>query len=228
MKLYLVRHGKTTDNKEGRFTSQNHGELSEEGEKHGELVGDLISLVSPSQIKGSSLGRLYQTLLIGAVKAHYIGPIQPDDRLWEVGFGAFTGKTIEEIRAMCGVPDLGEYDDRYMNDCEFRTELVRDFGVEALESIAERRGSFLAEVQQFARDAPDAAMMAGSHGAFLANIMEGVIYGTCGRNIESVEKGGVYPQHHDEASVVTYDKEGGVVQVQLNIPIKELLNPASQ
>ena len=110
--------------------------LSEEGEAHGRLIGDLMSMVSPSKVYASSLNRLHHTITIAACRAGYTGEIQSGERLWEVGFGVFTGKTIQEIREMCGDPTLKEYDDKYMNDSDFRRRLVREFHIETLERVA--------------------------------------------------------------------------------------------
>lgn len=223
MKLYLSRHGKTTDNEKGIWTSQMHGKLTYQGKAHAENLGRLVQLYAPRIIIASDLKRAYDTAQIAAESGGYHGEIERDPRLREVDFGDFTGKTIQEIREMCGIPNLREYDDCYMNDSDLRNRLVAEFGIESLGDLAKRRDGFLEKIANLAKQDEDSSIFAVSHSAFLAHVVEGILYKTCGKNVRLTENGGFYPQHYDQVSIIDYANDGSIENTQINIPIEELL-----
>jgi probable phosphoglycerate mutase len=97
--IYLVRHGQTVFNAEGRFQGQSDSPLTTLGETQArrigrrlrDLVGDDATLVA------SPLGRTQHTARIIAEALDHRRPIQLDARLAEVTMGVWDGMTGEDI-----------------------------------------------------------------------------------------------------------------------------------
>ena len=97
-RLVLVRHGVTDWNREGRFQGHLDPPLSEVGRREAQLVAERIAsdeLLRPARIVSSSLARAMETAAVigGATGA----PVEPDDRLMEIGQGEWEGRTHAEL-----------------------------------------------------------------------------------------------------------------------------------
>lgn len=96
--LYLVRHGATAANAEGRYIGWDEHPLSPEGLAQAERVARRVAALAPSRLVTSDLGRCVQT---AEAIARATGlPFEPDRRLRELNFGLFSGKTYDEIAAV--------------------------------------------------------------------------------------------------------------------------------
>lgn len=93
-KLYLIRHGLTAGNLEGRYVGNTDLDLCEEG------VGELLSL--KSSYAYPNVGRVYSSPLKRCVEtARLLYPEMTPvtvEGLREYSFGAFEGRTPEELR----------------------------------------------------------------------------------------------------------------------------------
>lgn len=98
--IYLIRHGETEWNAQGRFQGKLDSRLTETGVKQAEAIGRRLAglglqfdafIVSP-------LGRTRQTATIVAGLAH-LPAAQWDDRLAEVSLGTWDGLTHFDIDA---------------------------------------------------------------------------------------------------------------------------------
>lgn len=95
--LYLVRHGATAANLEGRYIGWDEHPLSPEGLAQAQRVAGFLAGQSPTSLYTSDLGRCVQTAeQIG--QAAGLMPVA-DRRFRELNFGRFAGSTYAEIAA---------------------------------------------------------------------------------------------------------------------------------
>jgi broad specificity phosphatase PhoE len=103
--IYLVRHGQTSFNAEGRFQGHNDSPLTQLGEAQaraaGHLLRELLSGESDWRIVASPLGRARRTAEIIA-EITGLDEIAFDDRLKEITLGSWDGLTRAEIDARAG------------------------------------------------------------------------------------------------------------------------------
>jgi broad specificity phosphatase PhoE len=98
--LYLVRHGETDWNVEGRWQGQTDVPLNQNGLAQATQVAELLLDVQIEAIYASDLRRTLDT-------ARAIGereglPVIPDERLRERNHGVWEGLTLEEIQVHYG------------------------------------------------------------------------------------------------------------------------------
>ncbi|MFZ5814750.1 MAG: histidine phosphatase family protein [Bacillota bacterium] len=132
--LYLVRHGATAANQEGRYIGCSEHPLSPEGEAQAARLAAFFRAEPPAAIRSSDLGRALQTArAIGAATGL---PVQPDPRLRELHFGQWDGLTYTEIEALAPAPLRA-----WLEDPEHRAPP----GGESLASLRSRALAALAE-----------------------------------------------------------------------------------
>jgi probable phosphoglycerate mutase len=93
-KLYLCRHGDTKWSGQRRLAGRNDIPLVEQGELNARLLGDRLRAVHFERVLVSPLSRARRTaeLALGEVNAVV------DERLLEIDFGEYDGRTVAEIR----------------------------------------------------------------------------------------------------------------------------------
>lgn len=96
--VVLVRHGETAANVEQRWQGHTDWPLTADGEEQAGRVG--LELPELDAVYSSPLLRARQTAL--AIADHHDLPIREDDRLKEIGFGAWENLTRAEIEAADG------------------------------------------------------------------------------------------------------------------------------
>lgn len=95
--LYLIRHGETPWNVEGRYQGQLDPPLNEKGDQQAQATASQLATLGFEAIYSSNLARARQTAQALAEK---IGlPVQLDPRLREVNQGRWQGVLIGDIRA---------------------------------------------------------------------------------------------------------------------------------
>jgi broad specificity phosphatase PhoE len=99
-RLYLIRHGQTDWNAEGRYQGQIDSTLSERGREQSAQVAAALASVPLRAIYSSPLSRARDTA--AALAAVHGLPVLTLDRLREVGMGEWEGLTSEEITARFG------------------------------------------------------------------------------------------------------------------------------
>lgn len=101
MKLYLIRHGQTRWNIEGKIQGKTDIPLNETGLLQAQCLAEAMESCAISSVYCSVLKRARQTaeiLVSGARAAGRSLPLYPMEELREVDFGLWEGKTWEEIR----------------------------------------------------------------------------------------------------------------------------------
>lgn len=102
--VYLLRHGETTYNADGnRYCGRIDAELTEKGISQARRVAEALHGRPIDAIYASPLKRAYLTAEIASGNRL---PVVRDNRLIELDFGAWEGKTREEF--MAEDPDLWE------------------------------------------------------------------------------------------------------------------------
>lgn len=102
MRLYLIRHGQTRWNIEGKIQGKTDIPLNETGLLQAECLAKAMERCEITSVYCSVLKRARQTaelLVSGARAAGRELPLFPMEELREVDFGLWEGKTWEEIRA---------------------------------------------------------------------------------------------------------------------------------
>jgi 2,3-bisphosphoglycerate-dependent phosphoglycerate mutase len=95
MILYLIRHGESVFNAEGRIQGHSPVPLSELGRRQGQAVADALAGQPIDALYSSLLPRAYQTAEILSARLNL--PIRSDDRLKEVNVGIFQGQVRREL-----------------------------------------------------------------------------------------------------------------------------------
>lgn len=130
MTLYVVRHGQTDWNLEGRIQGDTDNPLNATGISQAEEVATQLGPIQIDQIYPSALMRAIQTA--EAIAAGIDAPVTPDARLNERSRGIYEGRVENEVRA--------EFQPRF-------AALDDDMdGGESLLSISERVGEFTREL----------------------------------------------------------------------------------
>ena len=132
--LYLVRHGRTEWNSQGRFQGQKDSPLLPEGRDQAAAAAAFLANAGVARIVSSPLGR---SATSAAVIAEQLGlPVILDARLRECAYGVCEGLTRDEIEAQH--PGLWAWRDG--------DKWSRAFpGGESYGALSERLSAFLAE-----------------------------------------------------------------------------------
>lgn len=96
--IYIVRHGTTDYNLEGRLQGQLDIELNEQGVKDALETANILKAVNVDEIYTSDLKRAYKTAKIISL-SHDTGGVINDRRLREIYLGKWQGKTYDFLRA---------------------------------------------------------------------------------------------------------------------------------
>lgn len=165
--LYLVRHGETIGNLEGRIQGHLDGPLSELGLRQAAAAADRLASESFSAVYSSDLGRARATA--EAIAARHGLNVQTTPLLREAHYGVVQGLTHAEI------------DERFPVELnEWRRDPVRRRppGAESRESVNERCGKFVDGILAAHSDG-DRIVVVGHAGS-----VRGVIAAACGFPIE--------------------------------------------
>ncbi len=97
-KLWLIRHGQTDWNLEGRYQGQSDVPLNAAGLAQADAFAASLCGQHFDAIYSSDLARAYQTAQVIAACTGL--PVQTDPRLREINQGEWQGRTLDEIRGI--------------------------------------------------------------------------------------------------------------------------------
>ena len=103
--MYLIRHGETEFNVEGKFQGQSNSPLTENGKDQIYQVARMLKMelgddIHNWEIISSPLGRaMDSTKILCETLAYDLTKVQTDERLAEVSVGDWAGLYIEDIKA---------------------------------------------------------------------------------------------------------------------------------
>lgn len=142
--IILLRHGQTLWNAEGRYQGQLNSDLTELGKK--QARDNALKIVKAMDIEedfkffSSPLGRAKETALIVCDTLHLQSDkIIFDNRLQEVNYGLFEGKT----KAFCQEHYAQEFEEREKNKWSYTLD-----GGESYEMVTARLLDWLEEVKE--------------------------------------------------------------------------------
>jgi probable phosphoglycerate mutase len=163
-RLVLVRHGATTWNAAGRFTTRTDVELSPVGRGEAEAAARALVGIGIDRVVCSPLLRARATGETIAAAAPGPPAVTIDERLREIDAGPFEGLTGAEIEAG---PLASQFH-------RWRSETDPEFpdGAETYESAVARAQSFFTDV----RDLPGTTL-AATHGSLARVLVTAVILG---------------------------------------------------
>lgn len=95
MEIYIVRHGETLWNREKRLQGSADIALSDYGRELASISGNAMSDIHFDKIFSSPLKRAYETACL--LRPGAKDEIVTDDRLRELNFGVYEGKTMPEL-----------------------------------------------------------------------------------------------------------------------------------
>ena len=200
MKVYLIRHGETDWNKEGKLQGRVDIPLNAEGRHVAELTREALQEVPFDVAFTSPLKRAYETAEI-ILRGRGV-PIIKDDRIIEVGFGTYEGKKRKDW-------------DENIKNFFLKSEAYVPLGDgETFEDVLEREGAFLKELFSDSRYQGKTILIT-THGAALSGLLTvikgnsiekfwaGGLHKNCGISIVEVEN--AIPKIVEEA-IVVYDE----------------------
>ena len=187
MKIYLIRHGQTDWNLEGKIQGRHDVSLNETGSKQAELLAMGMDKRPVVQIFSSRQKRALETAQAVGRRQHVA--VTVIDGLEEVEFGEWEGKTWDEISR--------EYPEEFKVWCTEPAEIVPPGG-EPRPQIYRRIGNALKEILRRSRG--DIAIV--SHGAALAYMVSIMLEKELGDHDEIIVK-------NASISTVEYDRETG-------------------
>lgn len=137
IRLFIIRHGQTVDNLEGRIQGHCDSPLTPLGRMQAEAIADRLAREEFSAIYSSDLGRAMATA--EAIASRHTMPIRATDLLREAHLGQAQGLTRAEFEA--------RFPEEYR---KWRRDSLanRPPGAETLESVIERCGEFLRRVSE--------------------------------------------------------------------------------
>lgn len=164
MKLYIMRHGQTDMNVQGKMQGHINCPLNDTGRSQARAAAEVIRAgeLSFDRIITSSLDRTRETaeLATGVPREKY----ETDDRLIEIDYGELDGLTYEQ---------MGPEMQAFLKD---PVNLKAPEGVEDLDAVMSRARSFLQDIAEEGVKNPDLNILVVSHGVTI-RAMIGCILG---------------------------------------------------
>ncbi len=156
--LYIVRHGETVWNREGRIQGHTDVGLSHRGLEQAQMLAQRLKTVQFDAAYASDLSRASDTA--AAILDGRDVPIVPTPRLREYHKGAFEGMTEGELRARYP----SEYPGYVARDLDYAPE-----GGESTRGVSERMASVINEIKQ--RHLDGTVLVVGHGGSLRAAMM---------------------------------------------------------
>lgn len=176
MLIYIIRHGETDFNRQGRIQGQVDNPLNENGIRLGKLTGEGLRDVKFDLIISSPLKRALQTadLVTGPSREKHGQeiPLEMDDRLMEINVGIWDGKII--------LPDQMEIQDPsfplFFSDPDHFPGFP---GGESTHQLKERTGELFEELIR-REDLKDKTILISTHGCAMRAMLQKVYHDNLG------------------------------------------------
>jgi broad specificity phosphatase PhoE len=160
-KLYIVRHGETQWNAEGRVQGHTDISMSDKGRQQAQTLARRLAMVHFNAAYSSDLSRCTETARI--ILGESPVPLHTTPRLREYNKGVFEGLTVHEYGA------------RYPD--QFRASLVNDLdfaptGGESMRQTSQRMAGFVEYLQE---QHPEDTVLVVGHGGSLRSLLVGLL-----------------------------------------------------
>ena len=152
--LYIVRHGETEWNKEGRMQGRLNSNLTPMGKKYATRLGERLKDTEFAHIISSPSGRALETVQL--IKGNRDIPIMTDERIMEMNLGSWQGMRQDELKK------------KFPNEFEQFINKPDDHQIEGAESLTEmsnRATEFLTGLKK-SRD--NGNLLVVTHGRFIS------------------------------------------------------------
>jgi broad specificity phosphatase PhoE len=134
--LYIVRHGETDWNKEGRIQGRLNSNLTEKGRQNAQLLGERLKEIDFAKIISSPSGRTIETTELIRGERNVL--VQPNKKIMEMDLGPWQGLLKSEIKE--------QYYDVY--ECFMnRPDLYQNEDAESFIDFYKRAEDFLHELK---------------------------------------------------------------------------------
>lgn len=161
MKIYLIRHGETDQNKVKCLQGRTDIELNEKGRALAYKTAEGIKDVDFDMIFSSPLKRAKETAEI--IKGERNIPVIIEERIQEISFGEYEG--------LCyGKEHYSIPDKEFMNFFDKPESYVTPPGGEAFEEVLSRTGDFLRELAEN-KKYQDKTILISTHGCALKAVL---------------------------------------------------------
>ncbi|MGP6220214.1 histidine phosphatase family protein [Caldiplasma sukawensis] len=157
MDLFLIRHGQTDWNLEGRWQGSLDIPLNERGVMEAISLREKVNSIKPDIVYSSDLKRAYETARLACKDMNV--QIIKDSRLRERNLGNFEGLTTDEVSRITGTE---------MNILRIISSDWDEYGVEPLSSQFKRARDFLKDISGKNFD----KVLIFSHGVMIGVISE--------------------------------------------------------
>jgi alpha-ribazole phosphatase len=158
IKLFLIRHGQTSWNVEGRYQGYQDIELNSTGIKQARLAAKYLSRVEFSNIYSSPLSRTMETARIINLRRRLDVKVRQD--LKEVNFGKWEGMRFEQINSTYNNDYQKWLDDPYRN---------RPTGGESFQELTDRTTAAIDSIVAENRDGSNVAV--STHGGVILSLL---------------------------------------------------------
>ena len=150
--IWLIRHGQTAFNAEGRIQGARDSALTALGVEQGKRIGARLRDVAPKDVRiiTSPLGRTQHTARLIKEASGLAAPIETDARLAEISLGEWDGMLKDDIRRMAPEYDAGARRWSWFFDAP---------GGDSYDALTERLGGWLEDARAHA-----GPIVAVSHG----------------------------------------------------------------
>lgn len=155
MRLYIIRHGETQWNREGRLQGQTDIPLNEKGRAVAQAAARGMREIPFDLAFTSPLSRARETAEI--ILQDRKVPVIPDRRIEEINFGSMEGCRARD-------PDGRIVEPFFRTFFENPSCYVPPEGGESIRQLCERTGNFLDELKT-REDLKDKTVLAATHGA---------------------------------------------------------------
>lgn len=192
MRLYIIRHGETDWNVEGRLQGESDLPLNQNGQNMALKTGQALEKISFDLVITSPYTRAKQTadLILGNRKIPWL----IDKRIREINWGEWDGKTTEDLKA---IGKKEEFDLFYKAPFQFRGAP----GGETIEQVCARGRIFLESLEK-EPEYEKKTILVISHGCTIRGILnhfydwpkdfwQGMVPPNCATNILELEQGKV-------------------------------------
>lgn len=191
-RVYLIRHGETIWNLEGRFQGHTDIELSNKGFWQAKLISRRLQNAPLSAVYSSTLNRAYLTAKI--IAGYHNLPVIKVPQLIEMCYGDWEGKMLSEINKK-----YGEQFPRWLNNPTL-------FQIPQGETIQSLQKRAVEAVNRIVEKHPREHVVVVAHGITIRTILSSVL----NLPLTQISR---FRQDNAALNIVEYSKDNGIIVV---------------
>lgn len=169
MRIILTRHGETIGNIEGILQGQGHGQLSIEGTKQAQKLGQRFKEEPFDIIYSSDLKRASDTAK-EIHKHHQTVPIVFTEKLRERHYGSLEGLKYSEVDSNF------KDNEAFPKEFSYNPDNIKKYSMESPENLIKRAKEFIDEIYEKHKDQTVVIVSHGSFGKAIISVITGESY----------------------------------------------------